>query len=121
MALGLGLLLAGCVRAGPWLEWFTRPSFSNEIIIFLTLSTTGLYGFVTRQRGLHPADFVKIYLGATVLRILFFGGFIFALIRLDASGAWKNATLFLVSYFLFTTLEVLILFKQINSQKPSKE
>ena len=93
------------------------PSFTSEIVIFLLLSTIVLYMVIVRRLGVRPTDFVIIYLGITVLRILLFGAFIFVVIRFDKAGAWRNATLFLVCYFLFTTVEILALFFQINSPK----
>lgn len=114
----LAFLVLGFVLAGSGLGSFTLPSFFGEIIIFIALSTIALYWFTTRKVNLQPDDFVKIYLGATVLRILFFGGFISAVIMLDKDGAEENALFFLVCYFLFTTLEVLVLFRQINAGKP---
>ena len=65
-------------------------------------------------------DFIKIYLGATVLRILFFGAFILLVILLDTSGADENALFFLACYLLFTALEVVVLFREINSGKNEK-
>jgi len=96
---------------------FIIPSYCYEIIFFLGLSTLGLFGFTVRRINIAAADFVRIYLGATVLRILFFGGFIFTVIFLDPPGAQGNAILFLVSYFLFTILEVIVLLNEINTKK----
>lgn len=118
MTVLLAFLVLGFALAGSGWGWFTRPSFFSEIIIFLALSTVALYWFTTRKVNLQPDDFVKIYLGATVLRILFFGGFIFSVIILDKVGAEENALFFLVCYFLFTAQEVLVLFRQINAGKP---
>ena len=118
LAVLLGLTIFSFVTAGQGMGWFIRPSFSGTIIIFLALATILLYRFTIRKLGYRPEDFVKIYLGTTVLRILFFGGFIFTLIILHRPGARGNASLFLVSYFLFTALEVAILFRQVNSKKP---
>lgn len=101
-------------------EWFSMPSFFLEIIIFLALSTIVLCWVITVTLKQHPEDFVKVYLVATVLRIVVFGGFIFLIIILDRSGARRNGVLFLGSYFLFTALEVAILLQQINSQKGAK-
>ena len=98
---------------------FESPSYYREIISFVALSTVALYWFTTQKMGMEASNFVKIYLGATVLRILFFGGFIFTIIQLDPSGARGNASLFLVCYFLFTILEVVVLFREINSRKSS--
>lgn len=101
-------------------EWFSMPSFFLEIIIFLTLSTLLLCWVISLKLKQHPEGFVKVYLGATVFRIIGFGGFIFLIIILDRSGARQNVVLFLGSYFLFTALEVAILLQQINSQKGAK-
>ncbi len=118
MAFLLAFLILGFVLAGSGRAWFTRPSFFIEIILFLALSTIALYWFTTRKINLQPDEFVKIYLGATVMRILFFGGFIFTVIMLDKLGAKENALLFLVCYFLFTALEVMVLYRQINARRP---
>jgi hypothetical protein len=99
---------------------FLQPSFFREIVIFLCLSTVGLYWFTVERMEGKPEDFVKIYLGATVLRILFFGGFIFTVMQLDTAGAIENTVFFLVSYFLFTILEVVVLFWKIKSPKTPK-
>ncbi len=117
IAVLLGLMILGFVTTASRFEWIARPSFANEIVGFLLISTIVLYRVVVRGLGLRPQDFVRIYLGTTVLRILFFGAFIFVVIRFDKVGAWRNATLFLVSYFLFTTLEILALFFRVNSPR----
>ncbi len=116
----LSALITAIVLAGVNSGFFHRPSFFREVVVFLGASTIGLYWFTTHRMGTSGQDFIKIYLGATVLRILFFGGFIFAIIQLDPSGAIGNTVLFLLSYFLFTILEVIVLFLQINSQKSLK-
>ena len=106
--------------AGARLDLLILPSFFNEIIIFFALSNLVIYWFTTRKIGLHPGDFVRIYLGATVLRILFFGGFIFTVMMMDRTEALENTLFFLICYFLFTTLEILALLREINSQKRVK-
>lgn len=120
----LTVLLAGLIAiiviTGSSKGLFVRPSFFGEIVIFFVFSNVALYSFTKRAVGGAPTDFIKIYLGATVLRILFFGAFIFLLIRLDRGGAFQNALFFLVNYFLFTALEVAILFREINYQKSQK-
>jgi drug/metabolite transporter (DMT)-like permease len=107
------------VQTGVSNVWFDQPSFTNEIIALLAISHVGLYSIITRQIGQRPENFVKIYLGSTVLRILFFGLFIFVLIRIDPVSASRNAVLFLITYFLFTSLEVVALYIAVNRQKPT--
>lgn len=108
------------MTVGAQQEWFSMPSYSLEIIIFLALSTIGLCWVIILKLRVHPEDFVKVYLGATILRIIIFGGFIFLIIILDRPAARPNVVLFLVGYFLFTALEVGILLQQISSQKGVK-
>ncbi len=107
------------VQTGVSNSWFGQPSFTNEIIALLAISHVGMYSIITRQLGQRPEDFVKIYLGSTVLRILFFGLFIFVIIRIDPVSASRNAVLFLITYFLFTGLEVAALYVAVNGQKPT--
>lgn len=114
----MGGVLYGGVVTGAAQGWFLLPSFTGEIITFLAVAHVGLYYFVDRQLSLRPEDFVKVYLGTTVLRILFFGLFIFLLLRLDHASATRNALMFLVSYFLFTALEVTLLYRLVHFRKP---
>lgn len=106
------------VYTGAGKGWFAQPSYSEEIILFLAFTHILLYNFIVRQLGQRPEDFVKIYMGSTVLRILFFGLFIFLVIRWDPPSRTSNALLFLVSYFLFTLLEVAALYVRVNARKP---
>lgn len=118
--LTLAAALVGLASLGSSQGWFDYPSYTLEIVIFLAAAHLGGYCVVIRQLNQRPEDFVKIYLGLTVLRILFFGIFIFAVIKLDAQQDAGNALFFLVSYFLFTALEVIALFQVVNGKTPTK-
>jgi len=114
----LALFVIGVVYTGHHLNWFEAPAATREVVMFMFLAHVGLYVLINKLLGQRPEDFVKIYLGITVLRILFFGMFIFAVIFLNPAGAHSNVVVFLISYFLFTALEVTALFSKINGQKP---
>lgn len=120
MTTTLALLIVAFVKGCSAVGWFDVPSFSTEIVVFLALSNVFLYWFTMRKMGEKSEDFVKIYLSTTVLRILFFGAFIFAVIFLDRPGAPKNALFFLICYFLFTAMEVWAIFHELRSQKALK-
>ncbi|MBL7863314.1 MAG: hypothetical protein JNK10_00460 [Cyclobacteriaceae bacterium] len=114
----LTLMLAGIIEV--FVAYgYQRPSFATEIIVFLAVVHIGLYFLVSRQIGQRPENFIMIYLGTTVLRILFFGVFVFLLIWMDPENGFPNAVLFLVAYVLFTALEVTVLFIKVNAQKPT--
>ena len=118
LAAGLAALLLGAVYTGASQRWFTYPSFSKETIAFLCLSHIVLYVFLVRHLDQRPEDFVKLYLGSTVIRILFFGLFVFVIIRLDRNSGSGNALVFLLSYFLYTGLEVGMLYGAVKNRKP---
>jgi hypothetical protein len=117
----LASAILGVLVAGEKFEWFAVPSFSRTIVLFLWLTHIIMYAMVVRQLELRPTDFVKVYLGMTVLRILFFGAFVFLIIRIDRAGAYPNAIVFLVCYFLFTSIEVVALYRVVSNQKPLRE
>lgn len=113
-------MLYGGVTVGASQSWFEVPSFALESTLFLMIAHAGMFGFVTRYLNQRPGDFVKIYLGSAVLRILFFGVFIFLVIRLDPVSSTGNALFFLISYFLFTGLEVIALYRTVSRNEPTK-
>lgn len=110
----------GAVSWGFSEGWLDYPSFAWEIVIFLFVTHVAGYGFVVRQLDQRPEDFVKIYLGLTVIRILFFGIFIFVVIRIDAEAGNSNAAFFLTGYVLFTGMEVGALYRVVHSNDPPK-
>ena len=120
LVIGLSALLYAGIAGGAGQGWFARPSYSDEIILFLGLAHLGLFAFVLRQLDSRPDDFVKVYLGSTVLRILFFGLFIFLVLRIDPASGPANALFFLLCYFLFTGLEVAALYPIVSERKPSQ-
>lgn len=121
LVIGLSALLYAGQAWGVSQGWFPRPTYSDEIILFLALAHLGLFGFVLRQLDARPEDFVKIYLGSTVLRIFFFGLFIFLVLRMDPVSGPSNALFFLVCYFLFTGLEVGALYPVVSKRNPAKQ
>ena len=69
----LGVTTLGSMEAGVAWGLFQRPSYEREILAFLIVAHVVLYSVITRQLNQRPQTFVKVYLGTTVLRILFFG------------------------------------------------
>lgn len=116
----LATVILGVTIVGPKQGWFIRPSFFFEIIIFLTVSTISIYWWTTQRAYLRSDNFVNIYLGSTALRIVLYGIFVATIVSFDEAGAVNNALLFLIAYFLFTALEVTVLFLQINSPNSIK-
>ncbi len=108
---GLALLVYLGISYATERSWVERPSFTVEVLIFLVISHAATYGMSIRHMKGEPSDFVRIYLGLTVLRILFFGAFVFAILQMDHDGGTANALFFLCCYFLFTSVEVTALYR----------
>ncbi len=106
-------VLGSVVLIGADYNWFIEiPSYSFEIIFFLGISTGGIFYFLIKRT--RSPSFTQSYLLSIVLKMLGFSAFILVIIFKDKSGAFGNALLFIVSYLLFTVLEVGFLFKRIN-------
>jgi len=120
LALALAAFLMGGMSWGAGAGWVAYPSFAWEITIFLLVTHMAGYSFVVRQLAQRPEDFVKVYLGLIVIRILFFGIFIFVIIWIAPNAGGGNAIFFLISYVLFTALEVGELYRVVNSNDPTK-
>ncbi len=106
-------ILVAILFIGGKYHWFTAtPSYGYEIIFFLGISTAVIFRFLIRP-SLAPY-FTQAYLLSIALKMLGYGAFILVIIFKDRSGAFGNALLFIVSYLLFTALEVGFLFVRIN-------
>ncbi|MBS1975796.1 MAG: hypothetical protein JST46_00395 [Bacteroidetes bacterium] len=111
LALGIWLFLYEGAEKG----WFLIPPAAVTILIFLSISTALLYRLLSTRLGRATDEFTKLYLGSVVLRILIYGLFIGTILYLDGEHARGNATFFMLSYLLFTILEIAVLFLKINS------
>lgn len=116
----MACLLAGAVLLGVRQNWFDRPGYLEVIISFVAVATLVIYGFTSRKVTEAPEDFIRIYMTATVVRILLFGAGVALMVYLDPNGATANALLFLVTYLLFTILEVAVLWQEVNAKKSSE-
>jgi hypothetical protein len=107
----LTLLMCGAVEVGYQQAWFNRPSFAWEIIVILALFTGFIFFKLNKTQS---QNFAQIYLLTIVLKILFGGILIAFILFMDAQMAVENALVFIISYLLFTSLEVFFLFRKIN-------
>ena len=115
------VLSSGIVAGLIWLSlfvgvrmdwWETLPSYSVVIILTQWIGVL-LILFLLKKSIKQPKQFTNDYLLSIVLKLILFGGLIFAIIFLDREGAAKNALFFIISYITFTALEVSLLFKKL--------
>jgi inner membrane protein involved in colicin E2 resistance len=111
--------LTSAVYAGVHYGWVdTMPSFAVPVVLVVGLSTGLIYFLLVRRA--EQDTFTQAYLLSIVLKMLSFSVFILIVIFSDREGAFANALIFLVSYFVFTGVEVGFLYGRINSRKSPK-
>lgn len=116
----ISILLFFALLFGNTQGYFPIPSFSNEIIGFLSLSTLGVYFYLIKKIANNPQDFTGAFLLTLVLRFLLFAGFMLVIILLDKPGATYNALFFMITYVMFTAAEVAFLYRKVMSSQSSK-
>lgn len=107
------LLLALAMAVGIEHELFPRPSFLYRTLIFLVFGTSLVYIYLFKASK--PDFFVQLYLLTMAVKLLAYCGYVLLIILEDRGGAVSNVVFFVITYFLFTALEVGFLYKKISS------
>ncbi|HEV8511767.1 MAG TPA: hypothetical protein VGQ59_00730 [Cyclobacteriaceae bacterium] len=106
-----GALLLLTVTTGFATVQFVTPSFLFLILIVLAFATWLVYYFIQKATR---ENFIRNYLLTIVLKLLLGGTFILILLYIDKLGADTNAIFFMMTYLLFTGLEVGFLFRRLG-------
>jgi hypothetical protein len=111
-------VVAGVVQLGADRGWFECPSFFVMTLVFLVFSTSVI--FVYLYKANKPTFFLQLYLFSMVLKLLAYCGYNFMMILNDRASAVGNVVFFMVTYFLFTVVEIMFLYWKISGQNPSE-
>lgn len=87
------------------------PTYSIEITSILAILTVIIFFFLANIQKESPQKFVQSYMLSITLKMLIGCALILILIFVDREGAIPNAMLFILSYFLFTGVEIFFLWK----------
>ena len=112
MAIATGLAVFFLVQLGVNNLWFLMPTLSTEIILINVLVTSGIYAWLFRTTD--PRLFVNFYLLSIVIKLIFFSFFLLMIRLINPQNLTANAVLILGCYFIFTILEVLVLFLRVR-------
>jgi hypothetical protein len=85
------------------------PSFFFQTSFFLMFTTVIVYVYL--QRASNPEDFVRLYLGMIVLKLIVSLGYAVVMATQDPGGAKGNVLYFLLVYVVLTGIEVGFLYK----------
>ena len=105
-------LLLGMVWFGNAQGWWILPAMWIQVLVFLFIATL-IIGFnLVRIRKNQPQVFVQFYLLSISVKMISGLAFIFFLVWDNPAEAAPIATLFMVAYILFTSVEVAYLLYQ---------
>ncbi len=113
--MALTLLVALLLYAGHAYGNWPLPSQSPAILTYLACTT--IVAFYMLHSTAQSTLFSQAYLLSIVLKMITGSVFIFIVIFIDRAGAKGNALLFIISYMLYTALEVGFLYRKINGPK----
>lgn len=105
-------LIAIAVVAGDRLNWWALPTYWKEILIVNFFITIIIFAYLQKVQNQQPQIFTQFYLLSIVLKMI--GGLsLITFVVWDApAAAIGNVVTFIVSYLVFTVLEVISLLKQ---------
>lgn len=96
-------------------EWIDqRPSFFYQTLILLFFSTAIIYRYLHKVKN--PSLFTQLYLLLMVVKLIAYMGYNLFIVLEDKRGANYNVVFFLIVYLVFTLLEIVFLYRQINSK-----
>lgn len=109
-------LLYFTIRAMVSIGWLPdKPSYALEVILYVVFITALIYRYILRFSAQGPETTTQFYLLSIALKLFAGCAFVTAIAVLDKAGARGNVVLFLVSYIIFTGLEVMFLKKALKS------
>ena len=98
--------------------WNPPPSEFRQILILFTVATFGLYYILTTTRKLQPGSFIMIYLLSMVIKMAgLLAYLVISVISQPQSEAEANVLFFLLCYPVYTALETVFLYRQVNNPK----
>ena len=108
IAIVLGVCVYFGVSMGVSAQWFSEPSLALVIVGLNIIVTSVLY------RGLYKVQgtplFINGYLLSIVLKLVFYSGLLLTIRIVTPNFLTGNAILLMFCYFIFTILEVVVLF-----------
>jgi hypothetical protein len=107
------------IWAGVFLGWWSFPSFWKEIIFFLFIITVIITNYLFKLRKKQPLAFAQFYLLSITLKIIAGLAFVFFLIWKAPGEVRANVGLFIISYMLFTGVEVIVFWSKTSTGKDS--
>ena len=114
----ISLLMCAMMIVGvSYLIFPVFPSFFFQTIILLFLGAAGIYYYLVDIKNEKPKYFAQLYLLTLFVKLIAYGAYILFVLLKSPNQAAANAGVFMVTYILFTGLEVGFLYRKITGKK----
>jgi hypothetical protein len=110
----LSVLIIGAKELAVSQGWTTSPSLFYVTLSFVAFSTILIYGYLVKVQF---DNFTQFYLLLTVVKLIAFLAYNVVVVIKAKSQAFPNVIFFLIAYLAFTALEIIFLYRHINSRK----
>lgn len=109
----LSLVACAILVLGLW-GMETLPAFFYQTLIFLFITTAGLFRFLYKTKQERPDYFVQLYLLTMVVKLVAYGVYLFIIVTSLPDRAVTDVVYFLGVYFVFTAIEIGFLYRHVN-------
>jgi hypothetical protein len=90
-----------------------QPAFLYQTLIFLFLTTIGLFRFLLKTKEERPDYFVQLFLLTLVIKLIASSVYLFIMVQSLAQPA-SDVVFFMATYILFTALEIAFLYRRVD-------
>lgn len=117
LALTVSALVVAGLTALVYGQLWTQPlpSFFYQTLIFLVFTTTTIFVYLYKVNK--PDFFVQLYLLTMAVKLVAYGAYNLLMVLKDKSGAAENVVFFMILYLVFTTLEIVFLYRKITGSE----
>lgn len=114
----ISLLVCAMIIVGvSYLVLPVLPSFFFQTLILLFLGAAGIYYYLVDIKNEKPKYFAQLYLLTLFVKLIAYAAYILFVLLKSPDHAAANAGVFMITYILFTGLEVGFLYKKIAGKK----
>ncbi|HYG03968.1 MAG TPA: hypothetical protein VD927_16095 [Chryseosolibacter sp.] len=92
-----------------------QPSFYVPTLVLVAFVTIVIYGYLYRLKS--PDAFTQFYLLLMVVKVFAFLAYNIVIVLKSKENAAYNVIFFLITYFLFTGLEIAFLYFHVSSRR----
>lgn len=115
MVLVVVLVLISLILIGIGNWFFTvLPPYFYQTIALLFMGTVGIYFYLLDVKKNRPEYFVQMYIATQFAKILAYGSYMLFVVWDDSNRASDHALIFMITYFVFTAIEVIFLYRKVR-------